>query len=63
MTTQPSAPPRDRSALMAEHAEAKRRREAAPLGSDAYRVASEDVARIEVAIAALEEPPPTIPLG
>jgi hypothetical protein len=48
---------------MAEHAEAKRRREAAPLGSDAYRVASEDVARIEVAIAALEEPPPTIPLG
>jgi hypothetical protein len=45
---------------MAEHAAAKARREAAPLGSDAYRVASDDVARIEVAIAALEEPPPSV---
>jgi hypothetical protein len=49
----------DRTSLMAEHAEAKRRREAAALGSDAYRLACEDVAEVEIAIAALEEPPPT----
>jgi hypothetical protein len=53
----------DRSSLMAEHAEAKRRREVAPLGSDAYRLACEDVAEIEIAIAALEEPPATVPSG
>lgn len=49
----------DRSAFMAEHAAAKRRREAAPLGTDAFRLACEDVARIEVAIAQLEESPPS----
>lgn len=54
MTEQPT----DRSDLMRQHREARARREAAPLGSDAYRAASEDVTRIEVAIAALEEPPP-----
>lgn len=48
----------DRSDLMRQHREARARREAAPLGSDAYRKGCEDVARIEVAIAALEEPPP-----
>jgi hypothetical protein len=42
---------------MAEHAAARARRDAAPLGSDAYRAASEDVARIEIAIALAEEPP------
>ena len=49
----------DRSALMEQHAAAKARREAAPLGSDEFRAAAEEVGRIEVAIAALEEPPPT----
>ena len=47
----------DRSKLMEQHAEARARREAADLGSDAYREAVEDIARIEVAIAKLEEPP------
>jgi hypothetical protein len=50
----------DRSVLMAEHADAKARREAAPLGSDAYRLACEDVAAAEIAIALMEEPPPTV---
>jgi hypothetical protein len=49
----------DRSALMEKHAAAKARRDAAPLGSDEFRAAAEEVARIEIAIAALEEPPPT----
>ncbi len=48
----------DRSELMRQHRDARARREAAPLDSAAYRTASEDVARIEIAIAALEEPPP-----
>ena len=48
----------DRSGLTDQHREARARREAAPLGSDAYRAASEEVTRIEVAIAALEEPSP-----
>jgi hypothetical protein len=43
---------------MRQHRDARARREAAPLDSAAYRKASEDVARIEIAIAALEEPPP-----
>ena len=51
--TQPS-----RSDLMVLHTAAKSRREAAPLGSDAYRAACEEVARVEVAIAAAEEPRP-----
>jgi hypothetical protein len=44
---------------MAQHAAARARRDAAPLGSDEFRAAAEEVATIEVAIAALEEPPPT----
>ena len=48
----------DRSELMRQHRDARARREAAPLDSDAYRAASEDVAHIEIAIAAMEEPPP-----
>jgi hypothetical protein len=48
-----------RESLMEEHAVARARREAAPLGSDEFRAAAEEVARIEIAIAALEEPPPT----
>ena len=48
----------DRTELMEQHRAARERREAAPWGSDAFRAAAEDVARIEIAIAALEEPPP-----
>lgn len=48
-----------RAELMAQHAEARRRRDSAPLDSAEYRVACEEVARIEVAIAAAEEPQPT----
>lgn len=47
-----------RAALMAQHAEARRRRDAAALGSEDFRAAAEEVARIEIAIAQLEEPPP-----
>jgi hypothetical protein len=50
-----------RSQLMVEHVEARQRRDAAALGSDEYRVACEDIARIEVAIAASEEPSPAAP--
>jgi hypothetical protein len=49
-----------RESLLAEHVEARRRRAAAALGSEAYRQAALDIERIEVAIAALEhamEPP------
>jgi hypothetical protein len=48
----------DRTKLMEQHAAARARREAAPLDSDEFRAAAEEVARIEVAIAKLEEPPP-----
>jgi hypothetical protein len=41
---------------MARHREARLRRDRAPLGSDEYRQASEEIARIEIAIAAAEEP-------
>ncbi|HUG47074.1 MAG TPA: hypothetical protein VMP67_01545 [Candidatus Limnocylindria bacterium] len=51
----------DRTQLMQQHAEARRRREQAPLGSEAFRAAAEEVARIEIAIAELEEPPPDRP--
>ena len=50
------APP-DRTKLMEQHVHARARRDAAALGSDEYRDAAEEVARIEVAIAKLEEPP------
>ena len=43
-----------REELLAEHAEARRRRDAAGLGSPAHREAAFEVERIEVAIAALE---------
>jgi hypothetical protein len=46
-----------RTELMRQHVEARRRRDAAPLGSDEFRAACEDVARIEVEIARAEEPP------
>ncbi len=50
----PVSPTRTR--LMEQHVEARRQRDAAPLGSDDYRKACEEIARIEVAIAAAEEP-------
>lgn len=50
----------DRTVLMSRHVAARRQRDAAPLDSAAYREASEEVAAIEIAIAAAEEPPPTI---
>lgn len=43
-----------REELLAEHAEARHRRDAAGLGTPAYRQAALDVERIEVEIAALE---------
>jgi hypothetical protein len=62
--TKQAAGPVTRERLMDEHRAARERREQAPLGSDAYRAAAEEIARIEVAIAELEEPPPaTLPAG
>jgi hypothetical protein len=58
MSTPGSPVPAHRTELLAQHADAKRRREAAALGSDEFRAASEDVARVEIAIAASEEPTP-----
>jgi hypothetical protein len=52
-----NAPRGDRTPLMAQHAQARARRDAAPLGSDEFRAAAEEVTRIEVAIAKMEEPP------
>ncbi len=47
-----------RDPLLARHREARRRRDAAPLNSEAYRAAAIDIARIEVEIARLEQPGP-----
>jgi hypothetical protein len=46
---------------MERHRAARERRERAPLGSDEFRAAAEEVAEIEIAISALEEPPITAP--
>ena len=43
-----------REELLAEHVIARHRRNAAALGSEAYREACTEIARIEVAIARLE---------
>lgn len=43
-----------RDALLAAHAAARRRRNAAPLGSEAWAAAVAEIARIEVAIAELD---------
>lgn len=55
-TATESDPTPDRAALMARHQAARARRDAAPLGSDEFRDAAEEIGRIEVAIAKLEEP-------
>jgi hypothetical protein len=62
MTHQSSATPlpATRAELLALHAAARRRRNAAALGSAEYRDACEELARIEVQIARIEraaEPP------
>jgi hypothetical protein len=54
----PDSPQATRESLSTQHAAAVARRRAAPLGSQEFVRASEEVARIEVAIARLEEPPP-----
>jgi hypothetical protein len=46
--------PRTRPELMALHRLARQKRAAAPLGSDAYRAAADEIARIEVRIAAVD---------
>jgi hypothetical protein len=46
--------PATREELIARHAEARRRRAAASLGSEAYRAAADEIGRIEVRIAAIE---------
>jgi hypothetical protein len=43
--------PGTRPELMALHAEARKRRAVAPLGSEAFRAAVEEIARIEIRIA------------
>ncbi len=51
----------DRATLMLRHEAARRRRDVAPLDSAEYRTACEEIARIETAIAAAEEPPVALP--
>ena len=46
--------PGTRAELIALHAEARRRRNAAPLGSDSFRAAVDEIARIEIRIAAVD---------
>lgn len=48
--------PKTRPELLELHMAARRRRAAAPLGSDDYRAAAEEVATIEVRIAEIEQP-------
>ena len=43
--------PKDRDKLIALHAEARRRRASAALGSEAYRAAMDELSRIEIRIA------------
>jgi hypothetical protein len=52
---------RSRQRLMERHARQRARRDAAPLGSDEFRAAAEELARIEISIARLEEPAPAAP--
>ena len=46
--------PGSREELLDLHTEARRKRNAAPLGSDAHRAAVDEIGRIEVRIAAIE---------
>lgn len=49
-----------RQTLLEEHRAARARREAADLGSDEFRAAAEEIARIEIALNRLEEPDPGV---
>jgi len=49
--------PDTRPALLALHAEVRRRRDRAALGGAEYRQACEEIAAIEVQIARIEQPP------
>lgn len=53
-TTVDTSLPATRPELMALHAAARARRNAAPLGSDAFKAAVMDIERIEVRIAAID---------
>ena len=53
-TTGGSAPTETREQLLARHAEARARRNAAEIGSHAWEQATAEVGRIEVEIARLE---------
>ena len=46
--------PATRAELLALHAAARRKRNEAPLGSDAFRAAVEEIGRIEIRIAAVD---------
>jgi hypothetical protein len=52
-----------RAELMEEHAAARQRRIRAPLGGSEYSAAAEEIARLEVAIAELEERAAAQPKG
>jgi hypothetical protein len=47
-------PTKTREGLMIDHVAARRRRDSAPLASEAYRAALEEIAKIEVEIARIE---------
>ena len=48
--------PKTRPELLELHMAARRRRAAAPLGSEEYQKAAEEIATIEVRIAEIEQP-------
>jgi hypothetical protein len=54
MTETSRGPARNRDQLMAQWREARRRRDAAALGSKAWEKAVEEIARVEVEIARVE---------
>jgi hypothetical protein len=49
-----NSPPAIRAELLARHAAARRRRNAAPLGSPEFQAACEEISQIEVEIARIE---------
>jgi len=51
--------PGTREKLLERHAAARRRRNAAPLGSDEHRAAVDELGRIEIRIADIEQAPTT----
>ena len=54
MSTNPAPTTKTREELLDEHAEARRRRNIAPLGSETFRLALVELERIEVEIARIE---------